>query len=82
MPLAPTGPLRRARFLLATATIALLGLLALASPALAVPGKFWGVVPQANPSVEDMQRLKRGGVDSLRVPISWQSVQPVRGAAL
>ena len=82
MPLAPTGPLRRARFLLATAAIALLGLLALASPALAVPGKFWGVVPQANPSVEDLQRLKRGGVDSLRVPISWGSVQPVRGAPL
>jgi hypothetical protein len=49
--------------------------------ALAVPATFWGVVPQATPSVEQLQRLKRGGVDSIRVPISWASVQATQGAA-
>jgi len=76
------GPSRRACFWLATVALAGLALLATATPALAVPGKFWGVVPQANPSVEDMRRLKRGGVDSIRVPVSWGSVQPTRGGGL
>jgi Glycosyl hydrolase catalytic core len=49
-----------------------------AASAQAVPAKFWGVVPQATPSFERMQRLKRGGVDSLRIPIFWANVQPVR----
>ncbi len=77
-----TGPPRRARILLAAFAVAAFGVLAVASPALAVPAKFWGVVPQANPTLEELQRLKRGGVDSIRVPISWGSVQPERGAGL
>lgn len=72
-------PPRRARLWLAAFAIAAFGALAAAPSALAVPGTFWGVVPQATPSVEQLQRLKAGGVDSLRVPISWGSVQPVRG---
>ncbi|HEY7456948.1 MAG TPA: hypothetical protein VH703_06700 [Solirubrobacterales bacterium] len=76
------GPPRRARSLLGAFALASLAALALASPAAALPGNFWGVVPQQPPSVEELQRLKRGGVDSIRVPVSWASVEPVRGGAL
>ncbi|HEX2095839.1 MAG TPA: glycosyl hydrolase [Solirubrobacterales bacterium] len=63
------------------AALALATLLAAVAPgvAQAVPGKFWGVVPQDNISLERLERLKRGGVDSIRVPIFWGNVQPVRG---
>jgi hypothetical protein len=74
----PTGRIRAWVALLAT-TAALL--LAFASSAAAVPSNFWGVVPQGLPSAEQFQRLKRGGVGSVRVPISWALVQPVQGAA-
>jgi hypothetical protein len=47
----------------------------------AVPARFWGVVPQNNPSPEQLQRLRRGGVDSERIPIGWGSVQPTRNGA-
>lgn len=50
----------------------------LATQARAVPANFWGVVPQQAPSAEQLQRLKRGGVDSIRMAISWGAVQPVR----
>jgi hypothetical protein len=60
---------------LAVAVTVLLAL-AIAPTAGAVPAKFWGVVPQTNPSVAEFERLKRGGVDSLRIPIAWGSVQP------
>jgi hypothetical protein len=74
-----TGPPRRARLLLATFAVSVFGALALASSAAALPANFWGVVPQLPPSAEALQRLKRGGVDSIRVPVSWGSVQPERG---
>lgn len=76
------SPPRRARLWLAAFAIAAFGALAAAPAALAVPGTFWGVVPQTAPSFEQLQRLKAGGVDSLRVPISWGSVQPVQGGIL
>lgn len=60
------------------ATLALAATFAFASTALAVPARFWGVVPQATPSFEQLQRLKRGGVDSVRIPIGWESAQPTR----
>jgi len=41
----------------------------------AVPGNFWGVSPQATPTPEQFQRLKLGGVDSVRIPIEWSAVQ-------
>jgi hypothetical protein len=46
-----------------------------ASQAAAVPGNFWGVAPQATPTAEQFQRLKLGGVDSIRIPIEWGAVQ-------
>ncbi|HET7417600.1 MAG TPA: hypothetical protein VFJ61_08255 [Solirubrobacterales bacterium] len=54
---------------------------AFASSAQALPAGFWGVVPQSNLSAEQFQRLSRGGVESLRIPIGWPSVQPSQGAA-
>jgi hypothetical protein len=73
-------PPRRVRIWLAAIAVAALGMLGAAPAAFAVPANFWGVVPQAMPSVEQLQRLKAGGVDSLRVPVSWASVQSARGA--
>jgi polysaccharide biosynthesis protein PslG len=71
---------RGARAWTASLAVALVGLAAFASAAQAVPANFWGVVPQATPSDEQFQLLKRGGVDSVRIPIEWGAVQPVRGA--
>ncbi|HEX7245583.1 MAG TPA: hypothetical protein VF245_08470 [Solirubrobacterales bacterium] len=73
------GPSGQVRAYLA-AIAAAVAMLALASPALAVPGDFWGVSPQATPSPEEFQRLRAGGVDSVRIPISWAAVQPLSGS--
>jgi hypothetical protein len=62
---------------IAALAISSLAVGALAAPAGAVPAKFWGVVPQSTLSLEQFQRLKRGGVDSIRTPIGWSAVQPV-----
>lgn len=53
-----------------------------AENAAAVPADFWGVAYQATPSPEQFQRLRAGGVDSVRLPISWAEVQPAQGGAL
>jgi hypothetical protein len=45
----------------------------------ALPADFWGVSPQATPNAEQFQRLRTGGVDSVRIPIGWSAVQPVPG---
>ncbi len=50
-----------------------------AATAGAVPGNFWGAAPQATLSVDQFQRLKRGGVDSIRIPIEWGAVQANQG---
>lgn len=68
----------RLRRLLPVCALALLATAVAPAPASAFPANFWGVVPQATPSLEEFQRLKRGGVDSVRVAISWSSVQPRR----
>jgi hypothetical protein len=69
---------RRLRACLAAAAI-VAGLGAFAATAEAVPANFWGVVPQATPTEEQFQRLARGGVDSVRIPIVWGTVQPAKG---
>jgi polysaccharide biosynthesis protein PslG len=45
----------------------------------AFPGRFWGVVPQSLASQEQLNRLKRGGVDSIRISIPWGLLQPEPG---
>jgi hypothetical protein len=52
-----------------------------AAQAAAVPANFWGIVPQAAPTEEQLERLERGGVESLRVAFNWPSVQSKQGAA-
>lgn len=52
-----------------------------ASAAQALPAGFWGIVPQSNLSVEQFQRLSRGGVESIRIPVGWSSVQPNKGGS-
>jgi hypothetical protein len=54
---------------------------AFASSAQALPAGFWGVVPQTNLGAEKFQRLGRGGVESLRIPIGWAAVQPNPGGS-
>ena len=61
--------------------VAAVGSAIFASGAQAVPANFWGIVPQATPSPDQFQRLKRGGVDSVRIGINWAGVQPVKGGA-
>ncbi len=75
------GLRRRARaWSAAAAILAIAGISASLPPvAGAVPGNFWGVAPQAAPSGEQFQRLKLGGVDSVRVPIEWGAVQAEAG---
>lgn len=63
---------------LAAIAAAALWLGASAPAAQAVPATFWGVVPQAAPDSDQLQRLKRGGVDSIRIPVAWGAVQPER----
>jgi hypothetical protein len=71
-----TGELRA---FAAAFAIAVVGIGASASAAAAVPANFWGVVPQAAPSAEQLQRLRRGAVDSIRIPIVWSAVQLSQG---
>jgi hypothetical protein len=73
--------LRNLRAWTAALAITAVALAAFASTAAAVPAKFWGVVPQATPTLEQMQRLKRGGADSVRTPIGWSVVQTEKGGA-
>jgi hypothetical protein len=66
---------RVSRALLAFLATAFL-IVALAPAASALPAKFWGVVPQSLPTTEQFATVKRGGVDSIRIPIFWGGVQP------
>jgi hypothetical protein len=59
--------------------VALVGICASASLAQAVPRNFWGVVPQGSLNLEQFQRLRSGGAESVRLPVGWGSVQPVQG---
>ncbi len=62
--------------------LALVISLAFAAGAEALPAKFWGVVPQSNLSSEQFQRLSRGGVESVRVPLGWADLQPQSGGPI
>lgn len=63
----------------AVAVAAAAAFAAFASPAQALPTGFWGVVPQSNLTSEQFQRLGRGGVESIRIPVGWPSVQATKG---
>jgi hypothetical protein len=61
------------------ATVVVLACGVFASAAQALPIGFWGAVPQSGLSQEQFQRLADGGVESIRIPFGWGSVQPTRG---
>ena len=42
----------------------------------AVPKRFFGIVPQTQLTDRDTTRMRRGGVDSIRVAVPWSLVQP------
>ena len=75
--------LGRMRAWIAALAITAVGLLgAFASPAAALPASFWGVVPQAMPTLEQFERLRRGGAKSVRTSIAWNAVEPIPGGPL
>jgi polysaccharide biosynthesis protein PslG len=65
-----------------TLALVMTATLAFAATAQALPAKFWGVVPQSTLSAEQFQRLGRGGVESIRIPIDWGTLQPQSGGAI
>lgn len=73
--------MRRNLRALVASVVAMLALSVFAASAQALPAGFWGVVPQSSLSLEKFQRLRRGGVESVRFPIVWTAVQPVQGGA-
>lgn len=72
---------RMIRAWIATAAVAV-AFGALASAAQALPTGFWGVVPQSGLSEEQFQRLGNGGVESIRLPFGWGSLQPTRESSI
>ena len=42
----------------------------------AVPRGFFGIVPQAGIGAEDLARMRDGGVETIRMPLSWKGAQP------
>jgi Glycosyl hydrolase catalytic core len=64
---------------LAVAVVAAMGIFA--STAMALPAGFWGVVPQSGMTDEQFQRLSQGGVESTRLPVSWEHVQAAAGGS-
>jgi hypothetical protein len=49
-----------------------------AATARALPPGFFGIVPQTPITPQDAARMRAGGVETIRVPISWAAVQPSR----
>lgn len=64
---------------LAKLTLALIGLaVCLLAPASAhaLPSGFFGIAPQTTVTDGDAQYMTAGGIESVRVPVTWPSVQP------
>jgi hypothetical protein len=65
------------RHLPALAALILVGLLAVAlllkgpAEAQALPSGFFGIVPQTALGKRDLARMRAGGVETVRTPLSW-----------
>jgi hypothetical protein len=77
MPKASEYVKRSVRAWMAAATV-VVAFAIFASAAQALPAGFWGVVPQSSLTTEQFQRLGNGGVESIRIPVGWGSVQPAQ----
>jgi hypothetical protein len=73
---------RSTRALALALTLSCVAVLAFAASAQALPAKFWGVVPQAQPSADQVQRLADGGVESMRIPVEWGALQHQQGGPI
>jgi len=73
------------RLLKALAVLLLVALAATAlllkapSGAQALPPGFFGIVPQTAIGKRDMARMRAGGVETVRMPVSWSGTQPSPG---
>ncbi len=65
----------RARIILAV-SLASLALAGVSTAEARVPRDFFGIVPQTPLSAADTNRMRNGGVDTVRVPIQWAAIQP------
>ncbi len=52
--------------------------LSVPTSAQAVPRGFFGIVPQTGVGPKDLARMRAGGVETLRMPLSWAGVQHSR----
>jgi Glycosyl hydrolase catalytic core len=77
----PAAMIRRGRKTCALA-LAAIASLAFSASAEALPANFWGAVPQSTLSQQQYQRIGRGGVESVRIPIGWADLQPQEDAAI
>jgi hypothetical protein len=62
--------------LLIALVLATVLLLKAPSGAQALPPGFFGIVPQTQLGKRDLQRMHAGGVETLRMPVSWSGTQP------
>jgi hypothetical protein len=72
------------RNLIVLVAVALLGAALLAttqngSAKTRVPQGFFGIGPQTSITRADARYMKAGGIESVRLPILWESVEPTRG---
>ncbi len=58
------------------AGLAVLACLVLASAAQAAPKGFFGIGPQTPVTEADAQYMAAGGIESIRMPVSWAAIQP------
>jgi hypothetical protein len=65
--------------LLLVALTATVLLLKAPSGAQALPRGFFGIVPQTALGKRDLARMRSGGVETIRVPVSWGGTQPAPG---
>jgi hypothetical protein len=63
---------------IAVAAVAAIVSLSAPGVAQAAPRSFFGIVPQAILSEEDVRYMRAGGIGSIRLGIGWESVQPTR----
>jgi polysaccharide biosynthesis protein PslG len=75
--------IRKASIAAALTAIALacavtVALLSAPGVAQAAPRSFFGIVPQAILSEEDVRYMRAGRIGTIRLPIGWDSVQPTR----
>ena len=77
---APTNPMRTTKTIALALVVGLFALISssAASPsdAAGVPREFFGIAPQTNPTLDDVEHMQAGRIGSMRWPLVWETVQP------